>query len=205
MKREIIMIIDRSGSMSSMASDVRGGFDSFIDEHRNENVEAGFTLVQFDDQYQVDYEGVPINSEISLDFTPRGMTALHDAIGKTIISQGERFAKMSEADRPEKVLVIIQTDGIENASKEYTADRIKDLIEQQTRDYNWEFMYLGANQDAIVEARKFGIAAGSSLTYGGDKMFNTMSAVATKSVGYTRSSIDEGVQEFSAEERTELS
>ena len=100
-----------------------------------------------------------------LELLPRGRTALLDALGRLITTAGERLAALPEDARPGSVIVGVMTDGMENASREWTHPRIKELIEQQTRDYGWQFLYLGADQDAIEEGAKMGFAAGKSMTY----------------------------------------
>ena len=178
MKTEIIFILDRSGSMSDVADDVRGGFETFIKDQQQLPDQAAFTLVQFDDQYQIDYEGVSIHSDIKLSYTPRGATSLLDAIGKTIVSQGERFAAMSDENRPDKVLVFIQTDGQENSSKEYNVNQIKNLIEQQTTKYNWNFVFLSSDLNAVNQARSYGINAANVAGYAANKTASMMDVVS---------------------------
>jgi uncharacterized protein YegL len=165
---EIVSIIDRSGSMSSVKSDAIGGFNQFLQDQKELPGEALFTLVQFDDQYEVIHNGEKIQNVKPLDdktYVPRGTTALLDAIGKTIVTVGERLDKTDENDKPEKVIVSILTDGAENASSEYTRERISDMIKLQTDDYSWEFIFLAANQDAFATAGGLSINAKNTMHF----------------------------------------
>ncbi len=158
---EIVCIIDRSGSMASIKQDAIGGFNTFIEGQKAVAGTANVTLVLFDDQYEVVYENVELSKVESLTektFVPRGMTALLDAIGKTINSVGERLSKTDEKDRPEKVMFCILTDGAENASTEFRKNIIKDMITHQREKYSWEFVFLAANQDAFTSADNIGIS-----------------------------------------------
>ena len=163
------MILDRSGSMQSIYEPTIEGFNEFINQQRNKVIgDCVVSLHQFDDVYQTDYTSVDIKSVKKLDYetyVPRGMTALLDAIGNTISELGKTLACMSEAERPDTVIVAILTDGHENASSEFTMQKINELIKHQTDKYDWEFIFLGANQDAIATASSYGIKAGNVMTY----------------------------------------
>ena len=165
---DITFVLDKSGSMDYIKSDTIGGFNSFLDEQKKVPKPAVFTLVQFDSNYSFVTEAVniqdvkPLNDEL---YKPGGYTALLDAIGTAISRTGSRLAAMAEADRPDKVIFVVLTDGYENASAEYTKERIKDMIDEQSSKYNWQFMFLGANQDAIMTAAGLGINAGNAMTY----------------------------------------
>ena len=165
-KTEVILILDRSGSMSSIKNDIEGGLKTFVEKQKNELGECSVSLFQFDAEYESVFENQDIKSVPNITVNPRGMTALFDAIGKTINSVGERLSKTLEDDRPELVIVNVITDGFENSSKEFTKDQIKKLIKHQTDKYNWKFIFLGANQDAVLSGTDYGFVAGSSLTYG---------------------------------------
>lgn len=157
---EIVVILDRSGSMSSIKDDVIGGFNSFIEEQRKVEGFANVSLYMFDDQYESVYEGTELYLVPKLTnetFVPRGTTALLDSIGKTINSVGARLANTPESERPSKVMVVIITDGHENSSKEFTAAQIKEMTEHQTNVYGWQFLYIGANQDSFSVAQSYGI------------------------------------------------
>ncbi len=164
----ITVILDRSGSMEKIAKDAIGGFNSFVEDQKRVKGTATLSLHQFDDRFQTDYEFKnistvePLNSKT---FVPRGWTALYDAIGKTIISTGEKLASMSESARPSKVIVLIITDGKENNSKEFEASSVKRLITKQTDKYNWEFVFIGANQDVIFTATTLGIRAVNTVSF----------------------------------------
>lgn len=168
---DITVVLDRSGSMQSIKSDTIGGFNAFLKEQQQVQGEATISLFQFDTEYETVYEGRPVASapELTNDtFQPRGMTALLDAIGRTINSVGRRLANLQENDRPEKVVFVIITDGEENSSREFKIHQISDLIEHQKNVYKWEFVFLGANQDAIATASQMGISAQHALTYVAD-------------------------------------
>lgn len=165
---DITIVLDRSGSMASVQDDTIGGFNTFLSEQQSVDGEANLSLVQFDDQYEVVYDGRPIKSADKLTpatFQPRGMTALLDAIGRTINSVGTRLGALDESERPDKVVMVIMTDGFENASKEFDNIKIAEMIRTQTNDYNWQFLFVGANQDAVLSAKSMGIAASHSMSY----------------------------------------
>jgi Mg-chelatase subunit ChlD len=183
-KAHITMILDRSGSMSAVASDVIGAVNRFIDDQKATPGECTFTLVQFDDRdpYEVIQDAVKITDANHLSATtyvPRGNTPLLDAIGKGIVSLGETLANTPENDRPGKVIFVIQTDGQENASREYTYDRIKEMVKHQTDSYNWQFVFLGADQDAIASGGSIGVRATSSLSYNNNPNSNKVAFAAT--------------------------
>lgn len=161
----ITIVLDRSGSMRAIRKDMEGGFDAFIADQRRVPGACSVTLAQFDDTYDVVYTDRPLDSVPPLSIEPRGMTALLDAVGRTIDATGARLAAMPEADRPEKVLVMVITDGCENASQEYTRERIKEMITHQSEKYSWEFLFLGANQDSITVAGSIGISSGNAVTF----------------------------------------
>lgn len=154
----IMVVLDRSGSMASISDDVRGGFDAFVAEQRKEPGEATLTLVQFDTAYEVVYINRPLAEVPPLVHVPRGSTALLDALGRGIVELGEALAKVDEADRPGRVIVVVMTDGHENASREYSRERIAAMVKEQRETYSWEFVFTGANVDAFAEARGLGIA-----------------------------------------------
>ena len=162
---EIIFVVDRSGSMSSIAADMRGGFDTFITEQKKVAGECHVTLTQFDDHYDVVYTRMPLGLVPPLELVPRGSTALLDALGRTIDQTGARLAAIPEADRPSKVLLVVITDGAENASREYNRARIASMITTQRTKFSWDFVFLGANQDAIVAAQGLGIQASNVVNY----------------------------------------
>ena len=165
---DISIVLDRSGSMDSVKSDTIGGFNSFLKAQKEVPGEATITLVQFDDIYEVVYEGIRLQDAPLLNdqtFVPRGTTALLDAIGRTINATGKRLAAIPETERPEKVIFVILTDGYENASREFKVEQINDMIRHQRDVYAWEIVFIGANQDAITSASQMGIQAANALTY----------------------------------------
>lgn len=167
---DITVILDRSGSMASVKDDTIGGFNSFLSEQKKVKGKCTISLYQFDDKCETVYENLDIQAAPNLALEPRNNTALLDAIGESINRTGNRLKSMLESARPSKVIVLIQTDGQENASKKFTKDKIFEMISHQREKYNWEFVFLGANQDAIATAASYGIARGSSLTYASNSM-----------------------------------
>lgn len=168
---EIAFILDRSGSMSQVAHAAVSGFNHFLKDQQTAPGQARLTLVLFDDEYLVPADSVPVHEVIPLNsdtYVPRNTTALLDAIGTTIERLGTRLANTPETDRPAKVIVAIMTDGLENASKEFTWKQIADMIRHQTDKYAWEFLFLGANQDAIATAAGLNIAANNAATFASD-------------------------------------
>lgn len=168
MKSEIVCIIDRSGSMHSIVDDAIGGFNAFLEDQKKVDGEATLTFVQFDNEYEVVHENKPLNDVPNLDlntYVPRGSTALLDAIGRTIDTVGKRLSNTPEDKRPNKVIVSILTDGEENASREYTLSKIKEMITHQKEKYNWEFIFLAANQDAFSEGFKLGIDSKDTFAF----------------------------------------
>ncbi|PWN01289.1 hypothetical protein DJ010_19195 [Nocardioides silvaticus] len=181
----LYFLLDRSGSMQSIKTDTEGGFAAFIEEQRKESGECRVTLAQFDDTYDVVYASRPLSAVPPLDLQPRGTTALLDAMGRLIISAGDELAALPEDERPGTVIVAIMTDGLENASREWTHPAIKALVEQQVRDYAWQFQYMGADQDAIEVGTSLGVSAAASVTYGRGKAREAM-AVSSKKMAKLR-------------------
>ena len=165
---DITVVLDRSGSMAAVRDDTIGGFNSVLEEQKQVSGTAYLTLVQFDDQYEVIYEGRSLPSAPALTtrtFVPRGSTALLDAIGRTIYAVGARLAVLPEADRPGKVLLLIMTDGEENSSHEFSRAQIFDMITHQREAYAWEIVFIGTNQDAVATGASYGIPASNALSY----------------------------------------
>lgn len=200
---DITFVLDRSGSMSSVQNDTIGGFNTFIDEQRKLPGDCTASLMQFDDVHDIVYQGKPIKDAPHLTtetFVPRGSTALLDAIGRTITATGARLAAMAEADRPSKVLFVILTDGGENASKEFRRQQIFDMIKTQRETYNWDFVFIGANQDAIAVGGSIGIAAASSMSYAANAQ-GTKHAFASASGYAMRSRASAAPASFTVEDR----
>ena len=175
---ELVFILDKSGSMEHLTDDTIGGFNSMIEQQKQEDGEAYVTTVLFSSFSQVLHDHVNIQDVQPItkkDYVPMGMTALLDAIGNTINSIGKRLSDTPEDERPEKVVFVITTDGMENASQEHTRSQIKAAIEHQQDKYSWVFMFLGANIDAVSEGSSLGIKSGYSKTY-------TASGIGTQSV-----------------------
>jgi Mg-chelatase subunit ChlD len=156
---EIVVVLDRSGSMGSISKSTVDGFNTFLNEQQNAEGEAFMTLVQFDDRYEIDYKSVPVKDVNPLidgeTFKPRGMTALLDAIGKTV----------NELETDRDVVFVIITDGGENSSREYKRDAIMNIIKTLEDEKGWYFLFLGANQDAIAAGGGMGIGGNKSFTF----------------------------------------
>lgn len=165
---EIVCVVDRSGSMAGIREDAVGGFNAFLESQKKHPGEARLTLVLFDHEYGLLHEGVDMQNVPPLDgdtYVPRGMTALLDAIGRTVDDVGKRLAATPESERPAKVIVSILTDGLENASRDYGNLRVAAMIEHQREKYNWEFIFLAANQDAFATAERLSIRREDAIPY----------------------------------------
>jgi uncharacterized protein YegL len=166
---ELVAILDRSGSMAHLADDTIGGFNKFIEDQKKVPGEALLTTVLFDDQYEFLHDGVNIRDVEPItgkEYFARGMTALLDAMGRTINRMGEKISKMNEEERPSKVMVLIITDGYENSSHEFTRIQIKEMVERQRNIYKWEFLFFGANIDSFAVADGIGIAQERTANFG---------------------------------------
>lgn len=165
---EIVFILDKSGSMSGLESDTIGGYNSFLKKQKKVEGEAYVSTVLFSDYSRVIHDRVPIAKVEPLNeeqYSTDGCTALLDAIGGAIHHIGNVHKYARDEDRPEKTVFVITTDGEENSSREYSYPKIKKLIEKQQEKYGWEFIFLGANIDAIGEAGKLGIRADRAVRY----------------------------------------
>ena len=165
---ELVMILDRSGSMGGLESDTIGGFNGMIEKQRKEEGDALVSVVLFDDVSEVVYDRVPIAKVEPMtdkQYYVRGCTALLDAVGGAIHHIGNVHKYAREEDVPEKTIFIITTDGMENASRQYTYEKVREMIERQKEKYNWEFLFLGANIDAIEVAGNMGISADRAANY----------------------------------------
>ena len=182
---ELVFIVDRSGSMAGLEKDTIGGFNSMLKEQAELEGEARVTTVLFDNQYRLLHDRIDICAVAPLtetDYRVGGGTALLDAIGRTIKKIRAVQKQTAEEYRAEKVLFVIITDGEENSSRKYSAEQIKECIEHQKEKYGWEFVFFGANMDAVLEASKLGIAAefarGWLANAAGTAMaYNDMSAI----------------------------
>lgn len=170
---EVVFILDRSGSMSGLEGDTIGGFNSMIEKQKKEEGEALVSTILFDNYSEVLHDRVEVSKIEPLtdrDYTVRGCTALLDAIGGAIhhISNVHKYAR--NEDVPEHTIFIITTDGMENASHQYNREKIKNMIERQKAKYGWEFLFLGANIDAIETARSYGIDQDRAVEYNCDSV-----------------------------------
>ena len=168
---EMVWILDRSGSMAGLESDTVGGFNSMVERQRQLPGEVYVSTVLFNHQSKVLHDRVPIEKIEPLterDYVPSGSTALIDAIGDAIHHIGNVHKYAREEDRPEKTLFIITTDGMENASRKYSAEEVRAKIRRQQEKYGWEFLFLGANIDAIETARRYGIREDRSVNFHAD-------------------------------------
>lgn len=204
----IFFLLDRSGSMQSIKSDTEGGFAAFIEEQRAGAGECRVTLAQFDDHYDVVYADRPVADVPPLVLEPRGCTALLDAMGRLITDSGAHLASLPEAERPGTVIVAIMTDGLENASREWTHAAIKSLVDQQTTQWSWQFLYMGADQDAIEVGASVGIDRDRSVTYSRGKARQAMVASAGKIRDLRAARLSSpaaAMPAFTEQERTDLS
>ena len=170
---ELVFILDRSGSMAGLEGDTIGGFNAMLQKQRGEPGEAVISTVLFDNETEVIHDRIPLDRVPRLtekEYYVRGCTALLDAVGGAIHHIGNVHKYAREEDRPEKTLFVITTDGMENASRRYTYDKVKAMIERQREKYGWEFLFLGANIDAAREAARFGIRADCAADYHADSI-----------------------------------
>lgn len=168
---ELVFILDKSGSMSGLESDTIGGYNAMLSKQQEENGEAIVTTVLFDDEYQLLHDRFNINwikPITSKEYYVGGSTALLDAMGKSIQKIINVQKNTSDDQKADKVLFVITTDGMENSSREYSYGRIKKMIEHQREKYGWEFIFLGANIDAVLTAERFGIAHDRAANYHSD-------------------------------------
>ena len=168
---ELVFILDRSGSMSGLESDTIGGYNALLDKQKKENGECIITTVLFDDKYELLHDRTNVKGVLPItdrEYYVRGCTALLDAVGKTIGKIGNAQKNTADSEQAEKVMFVITTDGMENASREYSYEKVKAMIERQKSCYGWEFIFLGANIDAIETAALFGISADRAVNYNAD-------------------------------------
>lgn len=194
----LALIADRSGSMSSIARDMNGGIATLLAEQGRQPGALAVDIWTFDDKVEHPFDWVRPDDVKADIIVPRGRTALNDAVGQAIVSIGERLAAMDEDDRPAKVIVCVVTDGAENASTEYTNERVLELVKTQTEQYGWEFMYLAANVDAFATGHQYGFAKGQTMSYGATSQ-GASSSLAAASAGITRSRLGQAADFTDAE------
>ncbi|MGM9973587.1 MAG: hypothetical protein ACI33K_06060 [Clostridiaceae bacterium] len=168
---ELVFILDRSGSMSGLESDTIGGYNAMLKKQKKEPGEAIVTTVLFDDNYELLHDRINLNGIAPIterEYYVRGCTALLDAVGKTINKIGNVQKNTIESERAEHVLFVITTDGMENASREFSYEKVRRMIEHQKSKYGWEFIFLGANIDAVATAERFGINEDRATNYNAD-------------------------------------
>lgn len=192
----IFALLDKSGSMDAIKTPTIEGFNAFLNDQKKVVGECKVSLIQFDDRYEPNYWLMDINNVPQLNtnnFVPRGWTFLYEAMGKLIKEAGEKLESLPEHERPEKTIFLVLSDGKEQHAPErvswfdnynvkpehssyrkslYTQEQVKEMVQHQTNKYNWEFVFIGANQNAVLEASKLGIQGVNSLTYG----YNTLGA-----------------------------
>ncbi len=174
----IVMILDRSGSMETMKSTMESAIANFIKEQKESVGEANFTLVHFDNYIEKILDRVPMNAVPNISIYPRGSTALYDALAQTIDEVGQELSSLNEKDRPNKVVFVVITDGFENASKKYNKQQVLDRINHQSKVYNWQFVYLGANQDSLANGSSLGFDTSSCSNYNQENVFAVMRNVS---------------------------
>jgi uncharacterized protein YegL len=170
---ELVFILDRSGSMLGLEKDTIGGFNSMLEQQNQTPGEAIVSTVLFDNAFEVLHNRKQLNEikpMTSKEYFVRGSTALMDAIGRSIVKMASIYKKLKDDEKPEKTVFVITTDGMENASIEFSRSQIKEMIEYQKEKFNWEFIFLGANIDAISTARDFGIHGDRVANYVSDKV-----------------------------------
>lgn len=199
--RHIAVILDRSGSMQAVKTDTEGGLAAFLDAQHDAPGSTTVSLYQFDDRYQAVYENTPLDKVPAFTLQPRGTTALLDAVGRTITTLGEQLAAMPEDDRANEVIVVILTDGHENASVEYTLSQVKDLITRQQDTYGWKFVFLGADQDAFAAGGSMGIGRATTLSYSGTRTEASLTSAGRMVARGTAT----GLYAFNDDERDETS
>lgn len=189
-KTHIYFLLDRSGSMASIKQATEEGFNAFIAEQRGGDGECLVSLSQFDDRYEVVFRSTPVADVPGLVLIPRSGTALLDSMGRLIHDAGQELAALPEDQRPGTVIVAIMTDGEENSSTEWTRPAIKAQVEHQTNTYGWQFLYMGADQDAIEVGRSIGVHGDYAVTYSRGRARDTQEMVGRKVRAYRSARVD---------------
>jgi len=165
---EIVIVLDKSGSMYGIKDDTIGGFNNFLQEQQKESGEANLTLIQFDSGYRTVYLGKPIKQVEPLNketYVTGGNTALNDSLASAILQTGMRLEALEEQNRPDKVIVVVITDGQENSSKEHSKQQLAEMVKHQEEKYDWAFLFFGADIDSFREARKIGISGDAVMDF----------------------------------------
>ena len=206
---EIVYILDRSGSMGGLEADTIGGFNSMMGKQKKTGEKAYVSTVLFDDTCEVLHDRVPIDKIEKMtdrEYYVRGCTALLDAVGGAIHHIGNIHKYARPADRPEKTIFVITTDGMENASSQYSYDKVQKMVKRQQEKYSWEFIFIGANIDAYAEAQRFGIRKERAVNYVHDNIGTAMlyesvsKAVCFAMKADTAEEMDEGLNNNGWEE-----
>jgi len=193
---EIVVVMDKSGSMHPRSGDAIGGFNGFLEEQKNLPGEANFTLVLFDTEYFIPIAGKPIHEVEPLTrqtYVTNGGTALLDALARAIVETGKRLAFTPEEERPDKVICVVITDGEENSSREHSLVQVREMVKHQEEKYNWKFLYLGIEIDAFQGGMNLGISGQASLGTKGRGATMEVYACASNAVSEYRTtgSLDE--------------
>lgn len=188
-KTEIAIVLDRSGSMVSIREDMEGGFRAFVAEQREQPGQCVLSLYQFDGEYEAVYEAKPLSKVRGLKLVPRGSTALLDGVGRSIANIAERHDALPAAERPAAVIVLVITDGHENASTEWTLARVRKAVTNAEKERNWRFVFLGADPQAFADAHNMGFDVAAQ--YDARSVRHAYSSVASSASRY-RNQIREG-------------
>jgi len=203
---DLVVVVDRSGSMISNREQFEASLNRMLEEQKKGDGECRLTLFEFDDVVDLVHDGIPIKSFFSYTLSPRHNTALFDAVGGAIVKTGNRLSAMNEADRPGLVLFVILTDGMENASKEFTQADVCKMIKLQRETYSWQFVFLGAEINAEGAAGDIGIDQSTSVSYGKVKTSMAVEMTSGK-ILRARNAVLEGLApslSYSAEEKSQL-
>ena len=197
----LALIVDRSGSMAGIADEVNGAIKKFLEDQAALDGKLLVDVATFDSIVEFVHTDAEVKNVTENLVEPRGLTALNDAIGQTIVRMGNKFKTLAEDKRPGHVIVVIATDGMENSSREYTASQIKRMVEEQKDQWQWTFIYLAANVDAFATGGGYGFGHGQTISVAGSgASFASAYAGVSNLVTRTRSGLD---SEFTDEEREE--
>jgi len=199
---ELVFIVDRSGSMHSISSDMEGAMKEVIKNQKEKEEDILVTYVRFDSEYEEVFSEKSISEIDGFKLEPRGSTALLDAVAKTVNTFERKFNQKDEEDRPDKVLFIIITDGYENDSKEFSRKQLFEIIEKVKRDCDWGFTFIGANQDSISEGSSIGVTRGSSLNYAASA--DGVRSMTKSVTNYVSDYMETGNASYNDEDSTEI-